>query len=151
MALDNALRARKLLLGGLVGGHIAALVCVAGFALFGGFDAGVSAVLAAGVTIAFFTIGQAVQILVAEAPPMVVMFASLASYGLRVSLLGIALMITLDQAERFAWLHPMGLVITTIVVVFGWLIAEFRAYRQLRIPAFDTEYKPPAPGRDDVA
>lgn len=103
------------------------------------------------VTIAFFTIGQAVQIWVADAPPKQVLFASLASYGLRVTLLGMALMVVLDQADRFAWLHSMGLVVTTFVVVFCWLVAEFRAFRRLRIPVFDPEYKPPGTGLDDVA
>lgn len=151
MVSENSLRVRKLLMSGLLGGHLAGLVCVGGFALGGGVEGAVSAALAAAVTIAFFTIGQAVQIWVADAPPKRVMAASLASYGLRVTLLGLALMVTLDQADRFAWLHPMGVVVTTIAVVFGWLLAEFRAYRHLRIPAFDTEYKPPAPDRDDVA
>lgn len=148
MVSENSLRARRLLVSGLLGSHLAGLACVGGFALGAGVEGAVSSALAAAITIAFYTVGQAVQIWVADAPPKRVMAASLASYGLRVTLLGLVLMVTLDQAGRFTWLHPMGVVLTTIVVVFGWLLAEFHTHRRLRIPAFDTEYKPPAQDPD---
>lgn len=113
------------------------LVAVAGFGLTRGLPGGVSAAVAGVLTIAFFTIGQAVQVLVADAPAKKVMIASLASYGGRVTALGLLLMLALSNSERVALLDPVAVVITTIAVVFGWLGAEFWVYSRLRIPVYD--------------
>ncbi len=52
------------------------------------------------------------------------MIAALASYGVRVTVLGLLLMLSLSNAERFARLDPVAVVVTTVTVVFGWLGAE---------------------------
>lgn len=134
---DNVLRAQRLLIAGLVGGHVAAFTAVGLFWAFAGPDAGVTAAIAAAATIAFYAIALASQLIVADAAPKVVLFAWLASYLLRVTVLGLALAFTLTQAERFAWLDPVALVVTTIAVVLGWLGFELHAYSKLRIPVFD--------------
>ncbi|WP_051208599.1 hypothetical protein [Propionicicella superfundia] len=135
-------RARRLLRAGIAGAHIVALVCVVGFALGGGMGPAVTAAVSAVLVIAFFTIGQAVQIRVAERPPKVVLVAALASYTARVTLLGAVLWLVLAQRDRFGWIDPPAAIVTTVLVVHGWLLAEFRAYRRLRIPAFDTPRPP---------
>lgn len=133
----NVERARRLLAAGAAGGHLVLLVVVAIFALTGGVRAAVSAAVAGIVTIAFFTIGQAVQVMVADAPAKKVMIVSLASYGGRVSILGLLLILALDNAERVEFMDPVAIFVATIAVVFGWLAAEFRAYAGLRIPIYD--------------
>ncbi|MDR1712069.1 MAG: hypothetical protein LBR58_09510 [Propionibacteriaceae bacterium] len=130
-------RARKLLFGGLCGGHIAALACVCVFGILGGLVAGVSAAIFAAVTLLFFTIGQAVQVIVADADPRVVLFASLASYIARVTVLGLLLLAALNNRDVLG-LDPPAVIITTFVVVVGWLAAEFWVFARLRIPAFDS-------------
>jgi hypothetical protein len=134
----NQLRARRLLLGGLAGGHLTAVVAVVACWVAGGLLAGVSAALGAFVTLAFFTIGQGVQVLVAEAPPKQVLLAALASYGVRVSALGLLLMLALAHPERLGALQPVPVVIGTIAVVVGWLAGEIRVHSRLRIPVFDS-------------
>lgn len=134
---DNVLRARRLLAGSAAGGHAGALVVVAVFWLLEGPASGISAALAAVVTLAFNMIGLGVQVLVADAPTKTVMIAALASYGLRVSVLGMVLMVVLSNADRFALLDPVAVVVATTVVVFTWLAAEFWTFSRLRIPAFD--------------
>lgn len=134
---DNVMRARRLLAGGAAGGHVGAILVVALFWLVRGPESGVSAALAAVVTLAFNIIGLGVQVLVADAPARTVMIAALASYGARVSALGIVLMFVLANAERFAVLDPVAIVVGTAVVVFSWLAAEFWTYSRLRIPVFD--------------
>lgn len=136
-ASGNVQRARRLLTGAAIGGHAVGLVCVLAFWLTRGPASGVSAAIAAAVTLAFSMIGQAVQVVVADAPAKTVMVASLASYGGRVSTLGIVLLLALDNAERLVSMDPVAVVVTTIAVVFGWLTTEFWVYSRLRIPVFD--------------
>ncbi len=138
----NVERARRLLAGGALGGHLALLIMVAIFAGAGGAAGALSAAVAGILTIAFFTIGQAVQVLAADAPPKKVMIVSLASYGGRVTALGLLLMLALDNAERIALMDPVAVVLTTTVVVFGWLGAEFWVYSRLRIPVYDEPQTP---------
>lgn len=131
------MRAQRLLIGGLAGGHIGAFGAVGLFWALRGNEAGASAAIAAAVTLAFYTIALGVQIVVADAAPSLVLAASMASYVARVSVLGVLLAAVLANAERWAWLDPLALAVTTIAVVLGWLICEVWTYSRLRIPAFD--------------
>jgi ATP synthase protein I len=143
MPHDPRETARRLLIAGLAGAHAAGIACVAGFALGGGVGPGVTAAIAAAIVIAFFTIGQAVQIIVARSTPRVAMFAALGSYTVRVTAMGYVLWIVLAQRESYGWIDAPAAVITTVLVAQGWLFAEFWQYRRLRIPAFDAGYEPP--------
>jgi hypothetical protein len=107
-----------------VGGHVAALTVVGLFLGLGGTHAGATAAIGAAVTIAFYTIALGVQLAVADASPKVVLFAWFASYVTRVSLLGLALAAVLANAERWAWLDPVALFVSTIATVLGWLALE---------------------------
>lgn len=130
-------RALRLLTAGALGGHLGAVACVAAFWAIGGPVAAASAAVACVVSLAFSIIGHGVQVVMADAPPRMLLFASLASYTIRVSLLGIVLMLVLDQADRFAAVDSIAVAVGTIVVVVSWLGAEFFAYSRLRIPVFD--------------
>ncbi|HEY3337254.1 MAG TPA: hypothetical protein VGK18_02015 [Propionicimonas sp.] len=138
----NMMRARRLLAGGAVGGHAALVSCVVAFGIAGGVPAAVSAALAGVLTIAFFTIGQAVQVLVADADPRTVLFASLVSYIARVGGLGALLAVALANADRFKAMDTTAVAVTTIVVVLCWLAAEIRVFSRLRIPVFDETERP---------
>lgn len=61
----------------------------------------------------------------------------MASYVLRVTLLGLLLQVTVINAHRFIALDPIALVVTTIAVVVAWLSTEFWVYSRLRIPVYD--------------
>jgi fumarate reductase subunit D len=137
------MRARKLLQAGLVGGHAAGICCVGVFGVGLGLPGGASAAIFAAVTLLFFTIGQAVQIIVADADPRVVLVASVSSYIGRVSVLGLVLLFALNNMDSLTFIRPVAVVVTVFTVVVGWLGAEFWAYSKLRIPVFDT---PQAPG-----
>ena len=133
----NSARARRLLAGGLLGGHLGGFLVSAGFWLAVGQAAGASAAVGAVVTLAFFTIGQAVQVAVADADPRLVLVASLGSYVVRVSVLGLLLVLALRHASRFSAVDSVAVVAATIVVVVTWLAGEFRVYARLRIPVYD--------------
>ncbi|MEA5053222.1 MAG: hypothetical protein VB093_07250 [Propionicimonas sp.] len=134
----NRLRARRLLLGGLAGGHIAGFATVVVFGFASGLVGALSAAVAAVVVIAFFTIGQGVQVVVADAEPRVVLISALASYAFRVSVLGVLLMVVLGNPVTFAALDRIGLVVATIATVIGWLVGEFWVFARLRIPVYDS-------------
>ena len=97
--------------------------------------------VAAGVTLLFFVLGQAVQVVLADAHPLQVTIAALGSYVIRVFGLGVVLIVVLSRPDR-AGLAPIPLVVTTIAVVIGWLAGEFIAYSRLRIPVFDSTDAP---------
>lgn len=138
----NVLRARRLLAGGAVGGHVAMLTCVGVFLVIGGVPGAVSAAVAGVLTIAFYTIGQAVQVLVADADPRRVLVASLASYIGRVAVLGALLALALANRDRLSVMDPTAVVVSTIAVVIGWLGAESWVFSRLRIPVFDETERP---------
>lgn len=138
----NVMRARRLLAGGAVGGHAAMISCVVAFGIAGGVASAVSAALAGVLTIAFFTIGQGVQVLVADSDPRTVLFASLVSYVARVGGLGALLAIALGNADRFTAMDTTAVAVTTIAVVLCWVAAVIRVFSRLRIPVFDETERP---------
>jgi len=133
-------RALRLLNAGLVGGHVALAVCLVVFGALHGSYGALWALLSGLVTVVFFTIGQGIQVLVAEAEPKVVFAASMTSYVLRVA--GLAGLLAWAQVwnGRLIGLDPIAVAVTVIAVVIGWLGCEIFVFTRLRIPSFD----PPA-------
>jgi len=130
-------RAIRLLNGGLLGGHVALVICAATFGLLSGPYGLLWAVLSGLVTVVFFTVGQGVQVLVADADPKVVFAAAMTSYVLRVA--GLAGLLVWAQAwrGRLIGLDPAALAVTAIAVVIGWIGMEIFVFTRLRIPSFD--------------
>jgi hypothetical protein len=142
-------RARKLLLGGLAGGLGATVICLVAFTLLHGLRGFQSAGLAAAMVLFFYAAGQLVMVAFADAGARTLLAVSMASYTTRIVLLG--LLLVLYDRYRDAWpaLVPMGVFITTIVVVAGWLLVEVLVFSRLRIGHYDTEYVGvPAQGSD---
>ncbi|MCA0294909.1 MAG: hypothetical protein LCH96_06265 [Actinobacteria bacterium] len=144
----NVARARHLLAAGAAGGHTALGLCVVAFGITGGTAGAISAALAGILAIAFFTIGQAVQVLVADADPRTVLTAAVASYILRVVGLGALLALALANAERLTAMNPTAVAVSTIAVVLGWLGVEIWAFSKLRLPVFDETEKTSDPTAD---
>ena len=136
-------RAHRLLAGGLIGGHVAAIVSVSAFSIASGRDAGISALLAAVGTLLFYTVGLAIQVATADAAPQTVFVASMVSYFGRVGLFGGVLALAMANADAVAWLDETAVVVTTISVVIGWLAVEVWVHSRLRIPVFDTDVEHP--------
>jgi len=127
-------RALRLLAGGAVGGGVSWLVCVIAF-WFGIGPASLVWALGGGATVvAFFALGQLVQVLTAQAEAMVVMVASLFSYAIRAA--GLAVVLVAVQ-PFVSGPGTRALVPTMIVVVAGWLAAEIWTFTRLRVPVFD--------------
>lgn len=143
----NRQRAQRLLVGGVAGGHAVLLLAVIVFWITGGPLTAFSAAIGGVLTIVFFTIGQAVQVMLAEASPKIVMVGALASFLVRAVALGLLLLLAMENADRLTWFAPIAFAISTIAVVVGWLGAEIWVFSRLRIPVFDE----PRQGMDNPA
>ena len=142
-------RARKLLIGGAVGGVGAALVCLAAMGATYGRSGLVSALLAAAMVLFFYGVGQLVMVRFADAGARTLLVVSMTSYTARVVILGLVLLVYNRNADRWSVVTPMAVFITTMAVVAGWLIVEVIVFSRLRIGAFDTEYVAPSTGASD--
>src|SRR5215208_3780505 len=126
----HVIRARKLLVGGAIGGLAATLFCLIGFTLFYG-------------------VGQYVMVLFADAGARTLLAVSMCSYTARVVILGLILVLYNRYHDAWPTLTPMVIFITTIAVVAGWLIVEVYVFSRLRIGVYDTEYVSPAVTESD--
>ena len=146
----NRVRATRLFVGGLLGWHGGlALAAVTGILLSGGIGL-LSALIGAALAVLYYAIGQGVQIQYADAPPRTIRAASLASYVVRVSLLGGLLYASIVWPSIVAAVDVRGLFAGIVLGVVGWLSGVVIAFRKLRVPAFDepdpVRYDPPRPG-----
>ena len=142
----HVIRARKLLVGGAVGGVGSAIVCLIGFTTGYGTTGLISAALAAAMVLFFYGVGQYVMVLFADAGARTLLLVSMCSYTARVVILGLVLVLYNSHHESWPTLRPMAIFVTTIIVVAGWLVVEVFVFSRLRIGAYDTEYLPPSKG-----
>ena len=139
-------RARKLLIGGAVGGVAAAVISLVVMGAIYGRSGVVSALLAAVMVLFFYGVGQLVMVRFADAGARTLLVVSMTSYTARIVILGLVLLVYSRNADRWSMLTPMAIFLTTIAVVAGWLIVEVMVFSRLRIGAFDTEYVSPSIG-----
>lgn len=134
---DDQARALQLLRAGAIGGHLGAVGSSVCFLAARGLQSAVSCLIAAVVALAFYMIGQAVQVMMADERPQKVLTAALISYGARVSALGGLLALALSRPELFPAMDPVAVVVGTLTVVVTWLAAEIVAFSRMRFPDFD--------------
>ncbi len=144
----HVVRARKLLLGGAIGGVSAAVLCLIGFGIGYGWSGVISAALAAAMVLFFYGVGQLVMVAFADAGARTLLAVSMASYTARVVILGLVLLVYNKHSEAFPALWPMAIFITTILVVTGWIAVEIWVFNRLRIGVYDTEYASPTVDED---
>jgi hypothetical protein len=139
----HVVRARKLLVGGLIGGVGAAVLCLVGFGVGMGTSGLLSAALAAAMVLFFYSVGQLVMVRFADAGARTLLSVAMASYTARVVVLGLLLLLYNKHADSWPALRPMAVFLTTVAVVAGWLLVEVFVFSRLRIGIYDTEYVPP--------
>ncbi len=133
----HVVRARKLLLGGLAGGVVATVAAILGLGLLYGRPGLIAALLAAAMVLFFYTVGQWVMVMFADAGARTLMAVSMASYTMRVAVLGLVLLAYNQNSDAWPALEPKAVFIATIVVVVGWLAAEILVFTRLRISVYD--------------
>jgi hypothetical protein len=142
----HVIRARRLLLGGALGGVGSTVLCLIGFTIGYGTTGLISAALAAAMVLFFYGVGQYVMVLFADAGARTLLLVSMCSYTARVVILGLVLVLYNKHHESWPTLRPMAIFVSTIIVVAGWLVVEVFVFSRLRIGAYDTEYVPPSKG-----
>ncbi|CAA9291399.1 MAG: hypothetical protein AVDCRST_MAG61-198 [uncultured Friedmanniella sp.] len=140
----HMLRARRLLVGGFVGGAVAAVLSLLVGGIVHGIEGVLSAAVAAALVLFFYGVGQYVMVRSADAGARTLMAVSLVSYTTRVAILGLVLWVFDTYADAWSTMIPMVLFLTTVAVVVGWLAAEIWTFARLRIGVYDTEYVPPS-------
>lgn len=140
-------RARRLLVGGLVGGLAASVLCLLGFTMAYGTPGLVSAALGAGLVLVFYALGQYVMVLFADAGARTLLLVSLMSYSLRIAMLGLVLLSYSSNRDAWPSLVPNAVFFSTIAAVVGWLVVEVWVFSRLRISVYDTPYAAPSPDR----
>jgi hypothetical protein len=143
----HVIRARKLLVGGLVGGIAAAVLSLVVFTVLDGTRGLASAALASAMVLFFYGVGQLVMVAFADAGARTLLAVSMASYTGRVVVLGLVLLVYNKNADAFP-LWPMAIFLTTIAVVVGWIAVEIWVFNRLRIGVYDTEYVSPTTDED---
>lgn len=133
----NRVRATRLFVGGLVGWNAALVVAAVAGAVLAGATGLLSALVGAALALAYYAIGQGVQMQYADAPPRTIRAASLASYVIRVSLLGLLLWASLSWPAIMDALDARGLFAGIVSGVLGWLVGLVVAFRRLRVPTYD--------------
>lgn len=133
----NRARATRLFVGGLVGWNAALVIAAVVGALLAGATGLLSALVGAALALAYYAIGQGVQMQYADAPPRTIRAASITSYVVRVSLLGLLLWASISWPGIVAALDARGLFAGIVSGVLGWLVGLVVAFRRLRVPTFD--------------
>ena len=134
----------ELLRGSLWPTVIAAAVCVV-VGLVSSPKAAWSAALGAALVVGFFTVTLLVMKRTAELPPTTVMLVVLATYTVKVLVLGLVMFAVRDVS----WLSGYAVGVTITVCALVWLFFELRAYKRLRIFAYDPNGAAALPGQED--
>ena len=142
-------RARKLLVGGLVGGVAAAVLAMVGFGIGMGPRGLASAALASVMVLFFYSVGQLVMVRFADAGARLLLSVALASYTGRVVVLGLVLLLYARFADRFPVI-PMVVFLSTVAVVVGWLVVEVIVFSRLRVSVYDENDAADAPEHERV-
>jgi hypothetical protein len=142
-------RARKLLVGGLVGGVSAAVLTMVGFGIGMGLRGLASAALASVMVLFFYSVGQLVMVRFADAGARLLLSVALASYTGRVVVLGLVLVLYARFSDRLPVL-PLVVFLSTVAVVVGWLVVEVIVFSRLRINVYDTPEDADAPEHESV-
>jgi hypothetical protein len=133
----DRVRATRLFIGGLLGWHGGLALSVAVGFLIGGTVGLFSGLIGAALAVAYYAIGQGVQMLYADAPPKTLRVASIVSYAVRVAVMGALLYASTMWPALMAALDARGLFAGVILGVLGWLTGLVVMFRRLRVPVFD--------------
>jgi hypothetical protein len=101
-----------------------------------------SAALGAGLVVGFFSLTLLVMKRTANLPPTTVMLVVLVTYTVKVLVLGAVMFAVRDVP----WLSGYATGVTITVCALVWLFFELRAYKRLRIFAYDPDGAAALPG-----
>jgi hypothetical protein len=132
----------ELLRGSLWPTLVAAAVCI-GVGFASGPKAAWSALLGAALVVGFFSLTLLVMKRTANLPPTTVMLVVMVTYTVKVLVLGAVMFAVRDVS----WLSGYAVGVTITVCALVWLFFELRAYKRLRIFAYDPDGAAALPGQ----
>ena len=137
------IRARQMMVGGLVGGHVVGAVVIAAAAILGDAGAVLSAVLGFAAVIIFFAIGQWLEVIACELDPVQGLGLAMVSYVVRVIGIGAGLWLILSHPSVAPQVSGGWLLLSVTTTVFSWLAGVILVASRQRVPVYDQEYVPP--------
>ncbi len=141
-------RARQMMLGGVVVGHIVGITIIGLALAIGGVDAALTAALGFAAVVIFYSIGQALEVIASELEPMQGLGLVLVSYAVRVIGIAAGLWTLLSLPALAPRVAGGWLVLSVSGTVIGWVTGVVLVASRQRVPVYDTDYEPPAKDRE---
>ncbi|GAA4900147.1 hypothetical protein GCM10025789_18130 [Tessaracoccus lubricantis] len=139
-------RAREMMVGGLVAGHVVGLT-VLGLALaIDGPSAALTAALGFAAVVIFYSIGQALEVVASELEPFQGLGLVLVSYAVRVVGIAAGLWGLLGLPAIAPHVSKGWLLLSVAGTVLAWVFGVVFVASRQRVPVYDTEYQPPSSG-----
>lgn len=127
----------------LVSGSATILTAILG-AVLDGTRGAISVALAAGLVLAYFVSGQLVETITLRMADSNGMTITMASYAVRVALLGVILWWAMSTPAIAGLLSNTWVAAGALVALLGWLTGLMIWHSRARIPIYDKPYEAPA-------
>jgi len=137
------LRARQMMMGGVVLGHVVGFTVIGLALAMGGPGAALTAALGFAAVVVFYGIGQALEVVASELEPARGLILVLVSYAVRVIGIAAGLWLLLGLPQVAPLVSPPWLVASVAGTVFAWVTGVVLVAARQRVPVYDTEYEPP--------
>lgn len=136
-------RARQMMFGGLVLGHVVGITIIGLGLAIGGVNAALTAALGFAAVVIFYSIGQALEVVASELEAMQGMALVLVSYAVRVIGIAAGLWAILRLPSVAPRVEGGWLLLSIAGTVFAWVTGVVLVASRQRVPVYDSEYHPP--------
>lgn len=137
-------RAREMMVGGLVLGHVVGLTVIGLGLAVGGPDAALTAALGFAAVVIFFSVGQWIEVIACELEPTQGLGLALVSYLVRVVGIGAGLWFILGHPQVSPHVSDGWLLLSVTGTVVAWITGVVLVASRQKVPVYDEEYQPPA-------
>ena len=136
-------RAREMMGGGLIGGHVVGLT-ILGLALgIGGRGPALSAAVGFAAVVIFYSLGQAIEVVASELEPFQGLGLVMVSYAVRVVGIAAGLWGLLGLPSIRPLVSEGWLLLSVTGTVLAWVFGVVFVASRQHVPVYDREYEPP--------
>lgn len=136
-------RAKEMMVGGLVLGHVVGVTIIGLGLALGGADAAITAALGFAAVVIFFSIGQWIEVIACELEPVQGMGLALVSYLVRVVGIGAGLWFILAHPAVAPHVSDGWLLLSVVGTVVAWITGVVVVASRQKVPIYDTDYVAP--------
>lgn len=136
-------RAREMMIGGLVAGHVVGLTIIGLALALDGASAALTAALGFAAVVVFYSIGQALEVVASELEPFQGLGLVMVSYAVRVIGIAAGLWGVLNLDAVAPHVRDGWLLLSVAGTVLAWVSGVVVIASRQRVPVYDTEYTPP--------